>query len=126
MISLPNKPGAYTFTDGPSFGNLKFRSDGKDDKEGRSTPKPTLLLLEIDAAIEELDQKMQAAMETIREDQVGIMDHLWMSILRLSSAARSVKKARIQGIEDVVGNAKAVLDEHTLGDLSEGLLMALG
>jgi hypothetical protein len=124
MISLPDKPGAYTFTDGPTFGNLKFRSDGKDDKEGRSTPNPTLL--EIGMAIEELDQKMQAAMETIREDQVGIMDHLWVSILRLSSAARSVKKARIQGIEDVVGDAKAVLDEHTLGDLSEGLLMALG
>jgi hypothetical protein len=123
MISLPDEPGAYTFTDGLTFGNLNFGSDGKDDKEGRSTPNPTLL--EIRAAIEELDQTMQATMETIREDQVGIMDHLWVSILRLSSSARSVK-ARMQSIEDVVGDAEAVLDKYTLGDLSEGLLMALG
>ncbi len=32
----------------------------------------------------------------------------------------------MQGIEDVVGDAEAVLDEHTLGDLSDGLLMAHG
>ena len=80
MISLPIEPGAYTFTDGLTFGNLNFGSNGNDDKEGRSTPNPTLL--EIGATIEELDQKMQAAMEIIREDQVGIMDHLWVSILQ--------------------------------------------
>ncbi len=80
MISLPVEPGAYTFTDGLTFGNLNFGSNGKDDKEGWSTPNPTLL--EIGATIEELDQKMQAAMEIIREDQVGIMDHLWVSILQ--------------------------------------------
>ena len=64
-------------------------------------------------------------MGTIREDQVGIMDHLWVSILRLSSAAYLVK-ARMQGIEGVVCNAEVVLDKQILGDLSEGLLMALG
>ena len=68
---------------------------------------------------------MQAAMGTIREDQVGIMDHLWGSLMRLSSAARSVQE-RMQGMEDVVGDTEAVLDEHNLGDVSEGLMMALG
>ena len=100
-----------------------FGFDGEDDTEVKSTPNPTLL--EIRVAIAEIDQKMQVVMRTIREDQVGIMDHLWVSFLRLSSAACSVK-ARMQGIEDVAGNAEAVLDEHTLGDLSKGLLMALG
>jgi len=74
--------------------------------------------------IAELDQKMQAAMGAIREDQVGIMDHLWGSMMRLSSAARSVK-ARMKGMEDVVGDAEAILDEHNLGDLNEGLMMTI-
>ena len=78
----------------------------------------------IGAAIAELDQKMQAAMGMIREDQVGIMDHLWGSLMRLSSAARSVQE-RMQGMEDVVGDTEAVLDEHNLGDLSEGLMMTI-
>ena len=82
------------------FGNLKFGAGGED---GGVEAKPTLL--EIGAAIVELDQKMQVAMGKIREDQAGIMDHLW---------------------EDVVGDAEAVLDEHALGDLSEGLMMSLG
>ena len=82
-------------------------------------------MLEIGAAIAELDQKMQAAMVTIREDQDGIMNHLWGSLMRLSSAARSVQE-RMQGMEDVVGDTEAVLDEHNLGDLSEVLMMALG
>jgi hypothetical protein len=99
MVSLPDEPGLYKFTDGPIFGNLKFGAGGED---GGVEAKPTLL--EIGAAIVELDQKMQVAMGTIREDQAGIMDHLW---------------------EDVVGDAEAVLDEHTLGDLSEGLMMSL-
>jgi hypothetical protein len=120
-ISLPNKPGFFTFKDAPTFRNLEFGTDGEGVPEGKSTD-PTLL--EIGSAIEELDQKMQAAMGTIREDQLGIMDHLWTSILRLGSAAHLVK-ARMQGIEDVAGNAEAVLDKHTLGDLSKGFLMAL-
>ena len=76
-------------------------------------------------AITELDQKMQATMGTIREDQAGIMDHLWGSMMRLSNAACSAK-ARMQGMEDVVGDAEAVLDKHALGDLSKGLMMSLG
>ncbi len=64
-------------------------------------------------------------MGTIKEDQVGIMDHLWVFIQRLGNAANSVK-ARMQGIEDVIGNTEAVLDKHTLEDLSKGLLVALG
>ena len=120
MVSLLDEPGLYKLTDGPIVGNLKFGAGGED---GEDEAKPTLL--EIGAAIAELDQKMQAAMETIREDQAGIMDHLWGSMMRLSSAARSVK-ARMQGMEDVVGDAEAVLDEQNLGDLSEGLMMALG
>jgi hypothetical protein len=105
MVSLINEPGLYKFTDGPIFGNLKFGAGGE---YGEDEAKPTLL--EIRAAIAELDQKMQAAMGMIREDQAGIMDHLWGSMMRLSSAACSVK-ARMQGMEDVVGNAEAVLDE---------------
>ena len=81
-------------------------------------------MLEIGAAIADLDQKLQAAMVTIREDQVGIMNHLWGSLKRLSSAARSVQE-RVQGMEDGVGDTEAVLEEHNLGDLSEGLMMAL-
>ena len=109
--------------DVPTFRNLKFGSDGEDDTEGRSTPNPTLL--EIGAAIAELDQKMQTAIGMIREDQVGIMDHLWVPILSLSST-NCLVKARMQGNEDIMGKTKAVLDKHTLGDLSKGLLMALG
>jgi hypothetical protein len=120
MVSLLDEPGLYKFADGPIFGNLKFGARGED---GDDEAKPTVL--EIGAAIAELDQKMQAAMGTIREDQVGIMDHLWGSMMRLSSAARSVK-ARMQGMEDMVGDAEAVLDKQNLGDLSEGLMMALG
>jgi len=105
MVSLLDEPGLYKFTDSPIFGNLKFGASGED---GEDEAKPTLL--EIGAAIAELDQKMQATMGTIREDQAGIMDHLWGSMMRLSSVARSVK-ARMQGMEDVVGNAAAVLDE---------------
>ena len=120
MVSLLNEPGLYNFTNGPIFGNLKFGSGGED---GEDEAKPTLL--EIGAAIAELDQKMQAAMRTIREDHAGIMDHLWGSMMCLSSAACSVK-ARMQGTEDVVGDVEAVLDEQNLGDLSEGLMMALG
>jgi len=115
MVSLLNEPGLYKFTDGPIFGNLKFGAGGED---GEDEAKPTLL--EIGAAIAELDQKMHAAMGTIREDQAGIMDHLWGSMMR-----RSVK-ARMQGMEDVVGDAKVVLDEQKLGDLSKGLMMVLG
>ena len=102
------------------FGNLKFGAGGED---GEDEAKPTLL--ETGAAIVELDQKMQAAMGTIREDQAGIMDHLCGSMLCLSSAACLVK-ARMQSTEGVVGNAKAVLYEQNLGDLSKGLMMALG
>ena len=120
MVSLLDEPGLYKFTDGPIFGNLKFGAGGED---GEDEAKPTLL--EIGAAIAELDQKMQVAMGTIREDQNGIMNHLWGSLMRLSSAARSGQE-RMQGMEDVVGDTEAVLDEHNLGDLSEGLMMALG
>ena len=120
MVSLLEEPGLYKFTDGPIFGNLKFRAGGED---GEDEAKPTLL--EIGAAIAELDQKMHAAMGTIREDQAGIMDHLWGSMLRLSSAACLVK-ARMQSNEGVVGDTEAVLYEQNLGDLSKGLMMALG
>jgi hypothetical protein len=61
MVSLLDEPVLYKYADGPIFGNLKF---GASDEA-----KPTVL--EIGAAIAELDQKMQAAMGTIREDQVG-------------------------------------------------------
>ena len=115
MVSLLDEPGRYKFADSPIFGNIDFG-----ETEGAE---PTVL--EIGAAIAELDQKMQAAMETIREDQVGIMNHLWGSLQRLSSAARSVQ-GRMQGLEDGVGDTEAVLEEHNLGDLSEGLMMALG
>jgi hypothetical protein len=101
------------------FGNLKFGAGGEDGEEAKPT------LLEIGAAIVELDQKMQAAMGTIREDQAGIMVHLWGSMLRLSSAACLVK-ARMQSNEGVVGDTEAVLYEQNLGDLSKGLMMALG
>ena len=115
MVSLLDEPGLYKLTDGPIVGNLKFGAGGED---GEDEAKPTLL--EIGAAIAELDQKMHAAMGTIREDQAGIMDHLWVSMMR------RLLKARMQGMEDVVGDAKAVLDEQNLGDLSEGFMMALG
>ena len=114
MVSLLDEPGLYKFADGPIFGNLDFGSSDE--------AKPTVLA--IGAAIAELDQKMQAAMGTIREDQNGIMNHLWGSLMRLSSAARSGQE-RMQGMEDVVGDTEAVLDEHNLGDLSEGLMMAI-
>jgi len=120
IVSLLDEPGLYKFTDGPIFGNLKFGAGGED---GEDEAKPTLL--EIGEAIAELDQKMQVAIGTIREDQAGIMDHLWDSMMCLSSAACSVK-ARMQCMEVVVGDAEAVLDEHNLGDLSKGLMMALG
>jgi hypothetical protein len=77
MVFLLDEPGLYKFADGPVFGNLEFRASDE--------AKPTMQ--EIGAVIAELDQKMQAAMGTIREDQVGIMDHLWGSMMRLSSAA---------------------------------------
>ena len=120
-ISLGD-PGLFTFKEPPTFGVLNFGSDVKGGQEGETTD-PNLQ--EIRAAIEELDQKMEAAMGMIKEDQVGIMDQMWMSIQRLGNAANSVK-ARMQGIEDVVGNAEAALDKHTLADLSKGLLVALG
>ncbi len=120
-ISLRDS-GLFTFKDPPTFGVLNFGSDVKGGQEGETTD-PNLH--EIRAAIEELDQKMEVAMGMIKEDQVRIMDHLWVSIQRLGNAANSVK-VRMQGIEDVVGNAEAVLDKHTLADLSKGLLVALG
>jgi hypothetical protein len=116
MVSLPDEPGLYKFADGPIFGNLNFGTRGD---EGDDETQPTVLEM-----IAELKQKMQVAMVTIREDQAGIMDHLWGSMMCLSSAACSVN-ARMQGMEDVVGDTEAVLDVHNLGDLSKRLMMAI-
>jgi hypothetical protein len=67
---------------------------------------------------------MQLILVAICLDQVGMLDHLWSSIVRLGSAAE-VMHARVCGVEQYTGGALELLKEHNLVDLSKGILQVL-
>jgi hypothetical protein len=68
---------------------------------------------------------MRLVLVSVRADQVGVMDHLRSSIVKMGSAIEGLH-ARVWGIEQDIGEALDLLDEHNLLDLSEGVLRALG
>jgi hypothetical protein len=76
-------------------------------------------------AIKDFNRKMRLVLVSVRADQVGVMDHLWSSIVKLGSAIEGLH-ARVWGIEQDIGDALDLLDEHNLSDLSKGVLQALG
>ncbi len=71
-----------------------------------------------------LDANLRDLLNTIRIDQVGVMDHLWLSITKLRSFI-DLLHTKIDGLEQEVGDTAKVLDEHNLVDLSEGVIWAL-
>ena len=71
-----------------------------------------------------IDNKLQLFVESVRTDQVGSMEHLWLSITRLGSALDAVL-SRVQGVKNEIGDTSDLMDNFNLMDLSEGLTRAL-
>ena len=71
-----------------------------------------------------IDNKLQLFVESVRTDQVGSMEHLWLSITRLGSALDAVL-SRVQGVENEISDTSDLMDNFNLTDLSEGLTRAL-
>ena len=71
-----------------------------------------------------INNKLQLFVESVRTDQVGSMEHLWLSITRLGSALDAVL-SRVQGVENEIGDTSDLMDNFNLTDLSEGLTRAL-
>jgi hypothetical protein len=119
---LPDEPANFMFAEPQEFGTIAFK------KEMESAPgeeKEEDALHKVPEAINDLDQKMQLVLVAVRVDQVGMMDHLWSSIVMLGRAIEGLH-AQICGMEQDVGDASELLNDHNLSDLSKGVLRALG
>jgi hypothetical protein len=123
-VYLPDEPANFMFTEPQEFGNLESTPPGKGGGEDLGEEKDDDLQA-VREAIKDLNHKMRLVLISVRADQVGVMDHLWSSIVKLGSAIEGLH-ARVWGIEQVIGDASDLLDEHNLSDLSKGVLRALG
>jgi hypothetical protein len=53
-----------------------------------------------------------------------MMDHLWALIVKLGNAIEAVH-SRLHSVEEDIGDTLDLLDNHNVGDLSEGVVRAL-
>jgi hypothetical protein len=123
-VYLLDEPTNFMFAEPQEFGNLEFTPPGKGWGEDLGEKKDNDLQA-VRKAIKDLDYKMCLVLVSVRADQVGVTDHLWSSIVKLGSATEGLH-ARVWGIEQDIGDALDLLDEHNLRNLSKGVLQALG
>ena len=60
----------------------------------------------------------------VRTDQIGMMDHLWLSIQKLGAAIKAVR-ARLQSVEEDIGDTSDLFEDLAVGGLCEGVVRAL-
>jgi hypothetical protein len=75
-------------------------------------------------AIQDLNRKMCLVLVAVRTDQVGMMDHLWLSIQKLGATIKVVR-ARLQSVEEDIGDTSDLFEDLAMGDLCEGVVRAL-
>ncbi len=74
--------------------------------------------------MKDLDCKMHLVLMSMLENQIGKIDHLWASIIKLGSAIKAVH-SRLRSMEEDIGDTLDLLNNHNVGDLSEGVVRAL-
>jgi hypothetical protein len=104
-VYLPDEPKMFRFCKPKVFGDVKFASQGKGEEEEDHNGLEGEAVSEIEEvwqAITELNAKLKDMVNTLKINQVGIMDHLWSSIIQLGCSVESLHR-RICGMEQDVG-----------------------
>jgi hypothetical protein len=78
----------------------------------------------VQKAVKDLDCKMRLVLVSMWADQIGMMDHLWVSIVKLGSTIEAVH-FRLWRVEEDISDTSDLLDNHNIGNLSEGVARAL-
>jgi hypothetical protein len=127
-ISVGDEPSTFKFWDPPTFGNLKFgkREDQGEDTDGdvMEDAKEDKEIREICEVIKDLNARLLLFVEAMRADQLGMMDYYWNSIIWLKNYV-GLLSLKVRGLEQDLGDASEVLNEHNLVDLSKGIMRAL-
>ena len=116
----------FKFAELQTFGDVHFETDFPVEPGEEEDTKHVHRreLYELQSVVTAIDNKLWLFVEAVRTDQLGSMEHLWLSITRLGSALDAVL-SRVQGVENKVGDTSDLMDDFNLTDLSEGLTMAL-
>ena len=125
-LHLPDEPANFRFVNPQECGKLSFnfpskREGGDEGKEKDDVEDDNMEETERDdpGAVRE------AVKMSVSADQVGMMDHLWASIVKLGSTIEAVH-ARLCSVEEDIGDTCSdLINNHDIGDLSEGVVRAL-
>ncbi len=131
-IYLPDEPNTFVFMEPQVFGDVKFKTELPKREEKAidyctDEDKEEDICKELDKlrmVIKQLNSKLHLLVVLVKTDQVGMLNHLWASILRLGQAYDALH-ARTRGVEQDLGDSLDVLDEFNLSDLSKGVMRAL-
>ena len=125
-LYLPEEPSMFKFAELQTFGDVHFETDFPVEPGEEEDTKHVHRreLYELQSVVTAIDNKLWLFVEAVRTDQLGSMEHLWLSITRLGSALDAVL-SRVRGMENEVGGTSDLMDDFNLTDLNEGLTMAL-
>ena len=125
-LYLPDEPSMFKFAELQAFGDVHFQTDFPVEPGEEEDTKHVHRqeLYELQSVVMAIDNKLRLFVESVCTDQVGSMEHLWLSITHLGSALDAVL-SRVRGVENEVGDKSDLMDDFNLTDLSKGFTMAL-
>ena len=85
-LYLPDEPGMFKFAEPQVFGDVHFETDfpvepGGEEEDSKHVHRQELY--ELQSVVTAIDNKLRLFIESVRTDQAGSMEYLWLSITRL-------------------------------------------